>query len=34
MLMMSEKDIESGNIISESELDELDAKWTWKYFGP
>jgi hypothetical protein len=26
MLMMSEKDIESGNIISESELDELDAK--------
>ncbi len=27
ILLMSEKDIESGNLISESELNELDAKW-------
>ena len=27
MLLMSEKDIESGNLISESELDESDSKW-------
>lgn len=27
MLLMSEKDIESGNLISESELNESDAKW-------
>ncbi|MHB1107962.1 MAG: hypothetical protein ACYCZ2_16525 [Lutibacter sp.] len=27
MLLMSEKDIESGNLISESELNESDSKW-------
>ena len=27
MLLMSEKDIENGNLISESELNDLDAKW-------
>ncbi len=27
MLLMSEKDIESGNIISESELNDSDSKW-------
>ncbi|MDO9594693.1 MAG: hypothetical protein Q7J19_06840 [Lutibacter sp.] len=27
MLLMSEKDIETGNFISESELDESDSKW-------
>jgi hypothetical protein len=27
MLLMSEKDIENGNLISESELDESDSKW-------
>lgn len=27
MLMMSEADIASGNLISEEELDQLDAKW-------
>ncbi|NEW79249.1 MAG: hypothetical protein GZ086_07425 [Gelidibacter sp.] len=27
MLLMSDKDIESGNIISESELNDADSKW-------
>jgi hypothetical protein len=27
MLLMSEVDIASGNLISEEELDKLDAKW-------
>ncbi|MDP3358765.1 MAG: hypothetical protein Q8S41_05395 [Lutibacter sp.] len=27
MLLMSEKDIETGNLISESELDESGSKW-------
>jgi len=27
MLMMSEADIASGNLISEEELDQLDSKW-------
>jgi len=27
MLMMSEQDIEYGNVISESELDKQDSKW-------
>ena len=27
MLLMSEKDIENGNLISESELNDLDSKW-------
>ncbi len=27
MLIMSEKDIEYGNIISEKELDEIDSAW-------
>ena len=27
MLAMSEKDIEEGNLISESELSKSDAKW-------
>ncbi len=27
MLMMSDQDIEKGNIISESELAKLDSKW-------
>ncbi|MFZ2283798.1 MAG: hypothetical protein WAV86_07980 [Lutibacter sp.] len=27
MLLMSEKDIESGNLISESEINESDSKW-------
>lgn len=27
MLLMSEKDIENGNLISESELNESDSKW-------
>lgn len=27
MLMMSEVDIASGNLISEDELDKLDAQW-------
>ena len=27
MLMMSEQDIEKGNIISESELEKSDSKW-------
>jgi len=27
MLMMSEKDIKNGNIISESELEKSDSKW-------
>ncbi|OGS72840.1 MAG: hypothetical protein A3F91_13245 [Flavobacteria bacterium RIFCSPLOWO2_12_FULL_35_11] len=27
MLLMSEKDIENGNIISESELNDSGAKW-------
>jgi len=27
MLMMSEADIASGNLISEEELDKLDAQW-------
>ena len=27
MLLMSEKDIENGNLITESELNDLDAKW-------
>jgi hypothetical protein len=27
MLLMSEKDIESGNLISESELNDSDSKW-------
>lgn len=27
MLMMSENDIEEGNLISESELKESDSKW-------
>jgi hypothetical protein len=28
MLMMSEKDIENGNIISESDLNESDTQWS------
>ncbi len=27
MLLMSEKDIENGNLISESELNDSDSKW-------
>ena len=27
ILLMSDKDIESGNIISESELNDVDSKW-------
>jgi hypothetical protein len=27
MLLMSDKDIDSGNIISESELNDADSKW-------
>lgn len=27
MLLMSEADITSGNLISEEELDQLDSKW-------
>jgi hypothetical protein len=27
MLMMSEKDIENGNLVSEYELDKLDEQW-------
>jgi hypothetical protein len=27
MLMMSEVDIASGNVLSEEELDNLDAQW-------
>ena len=27
MLLMSEKDIENGNLISESELDKSDSEW-------
>ncbi|WP_031426463.1 hypothetical protein [Flavimarina sp. Hel_I_48] len=27
MLMMSEKDIENGNLISEADLEKEDAKW-------
>ncbi len=27
LLMMSEKDISDGNIISDSELNKLDAEW-------
>jgi hypothetical protein len=27
MLLMSDKDIKSGNIISESELNDADSKW-------
>ncbi len=27
MLLMSDKDIENGNIISESELNDADSKW-------
>ena len=27
MLLMSDKDIENGNIISESELNDTDSKW-------
>lgn len=28
ILMLSEKDIENGNIISESELNESDTQWS------
>ena len=27
MLMMSEQDIENGNLVSESDLEKLDAEW-------
>ncbi|MFA5299239.1 MAG: hypothetical protein WC389_13705 [Lutibacter sp.] len=27
MLLMSDKDIENGNIISESDLNDADSKW-------
>ncbi len=27
MLMMSEADIDAGNVVSESELDKMDSKW-------
>lgn len=27
MLMMSEEDIENGNLVSEAELDKLDKQW-------
>ncbi len=27
MLMMSEKDIEIGNLVSESDVDKLDSQW-------
>lgn len=27
MLLMSEKDIENGNVLSESELDKSDTEW-------
>lgn len=27
MLMMSDQDIENGNLVSESELDKLDMQW-------
>jgi len=29
MLMMSETDIEKGNVVSESELKKLDSKWLY-----
>ncbi len=27
MLMMSDADIEAGNVVSESELNKMDSKW-------
>lgn len=29
MLMMSDTDIEAGNVVSESELDKMDSKWLY-----
>ena len=29
MLMMSDADIENGNVVSGSELDRLDSKWLY-----
>ncbi len=29
MLLMSDTDIENGNVVSESELDKLDSKWLY-----
>jgi hypothetical protein len=29
MLMMSDADIEAGNVVSESELDKMDSKWLY-----
>lgn len=29
MLMMSDADIEAGNVVSEAELDKLDSKWLY-----
>lgn len=29
MLMMSNYDIENGNVVSESELDKMDSKWLY-----
>ncbi len=29
MLMMSDADIENGNVVSESELDKLDSEWLY-----
>jgi len=29
MLMMSDTDIEKGNVVSESELEKMDSKWLY-----
>lgn len=29
MLMMSDVDIENGNVVSESELDKMDSEWLY-----
>lgn len=29
MLMISEADIDAGNVVSESELDKMDSKWLY-----
>ena len=29
MLLMSERDIKDGNLIADSDLDKLDAQWTY-----
>ncbi len=29
MLLMSEQDIKDGNLIADSDLDKLDAQWTY-----